>query len=278
MAISYQTQSLDTTFQAEVYLFDLWRSWSLLKKSLHLNCSTYDLRSTAWYLAQLQSDSLEKTQRTNYFLNKIGDSALFPLISVPSRYFTMLGVIEEALVVTNILESLGIPYFIGGSVASGIWGELRYTQDLDLVSDIHLDHIEDLITAFSPQFYISNSAVREAIENKQSFNLIDNYTGWKIDIFILALDSFHQNQFQRRQIVTVDEQQNTLWFSSAEDTILQKILWYHFSQKQSEQQWRDILGILKLQKDRLDVIYLRDWAHFLGISSDLETALAESGY
>ena len=190
----------------------------------------------------------------------------------------MLGVIEEALVVISVLESLGIDYFIGGSVASGIWGELRYTQDLDLIADIQQHHIKKLFKAFSPRFYISESAMREAIEEKQSFNLIDNHTGWKIDIFILASDLFHQNQFQRRQMLTVDEQKNTLWFSSAEDTILQKILWYRLSQKQSEQQWRDVLGILKLQNDRLDIEYLQHWAHFLNVYGDLEQALTQSSY
>ena len=59
---------------------------------------------------------------------------------------------------------------------------------------------------------------------------------------------------------------------------MQKILWYRLSQRQSEQQWRDILGILKLQSDRLDLKYLQDWAQSLSISQDLETALNEAGF
>lgn len=276
--VRYQTQSLDTTPDAEAHLFALWRSWDSLQKIAHLNHTTYSSRLSIWHFVQSQSNSLEQQHPVAHFLKKVG---LFPLpssVPTPPQQLTMLGVIEEALVVIPVLESLGIDYFIGGSVASGIWGELRYTQDLDLIADIQPHHLQDLVTAFSPRFYVSEIAIQEAIDRRQSFNLIDNNTGWKIDIFVLALDLFHQNQFQRRQILTVDEQNHTLWFSSAEDMILQKIIWYHLSQNQSEQQWRDILGILKLQNNRLDRIYLDHWAEVLNVSPDLKKALTESGY
>lgn len=274
----YRTQALDTTSSAELYLFNLWRSWGLLKKISCLNHSTYSTRKTAWYFAQSQSGLLNKHQQIAYFLQKIGEFP--PLSATPhlSPNLTMLGVIEEALVVIKVLESLGIPYCIGGSVASGIWGELRYTQDLDLIADLNRDHIHDLVKAFSPRFYLSDQAILDAIEHRQSFNLIDNETGWKIDIFILALDPFHQNQFQRKQKLTVDEHNHSLWIASAEDTILQKILWHRLSQRQSQQQWRDILGMLKLQNDRLEISYLKHWANFLDIGRDLEQAFIEAGY
>jgi hypothetical protein len=68
----------------------------------------------------------------------------------------------------------------------------------------------------------------------------------------------------------------TLNFSSPEDTILQKLLWYQMTQKQSAQQWRDILGIFKLQQSELDFAYLQQWANLLQLSEELEQALKES--
>ncbi len=270
---TYKTQSEDTDIISEMVLFDLWRSWSATKKAIHLNHNTLDARSTAWHIAKTTLP--HKSQQIYYFFKKILDSNHIHKLSIGDK-ITMTGVIEETLMVAKILESLGISYHVGGSVASGIWGEMRYTQDIDLVADIQESHIQLLLDAFSPRFYISEIAVREAIALALSFNLIDNETGWKIDVFILDDDPFQLSRFERKKEISVNEIGETLNFSSAEDTILQKLIWYRQTQKQSTQQWRDILGILKLQQSELDFTYLQAWAEKLQLSTELELALQES--
>jgi len=272
---SYQTQSYDTAIAAELTLFALWRSWTPTQRATHLNHNTRSARSTAWHIAKTTLASQNKIQQIRYFLKKVLDPSWIDCLEIPGD-IKMTGAIEEALIVAEILESLGISYLVGGSVASGIWGEMRYTQDIDLVADLRESQIELLINAFSPRFYISEIAIREAIELGYSFNLIDHQTGWKIDIFILTQDPFKQSIFQRRQQISVNEMGQTLNFSSPEDTILQKLLWYQMTQKQSTQQWRDILGIFKLQQSALDGAYLQQWANFLQLAPELEQALKES--
>jgi hypothetical protein len=44
----------------------------------------------------------------------------------------------------------------------------------------------------------------------------------------------------------------------------------------SERQWRDILGIIKVQQERLDKAYLHTWAIELKLSSLLARALKDS--
>ena len=44
--------------------------------------------------------------------------------------------IEVTLKVTNVLEKLGIPYLIGGSLASTLYGMVRTTQDSDIIADM----------------------------------------------------------------------------------------------------------------------------------------------
>ena len=153
----------------------------------------------------------------------------------------MTGAIEEALIVAEILESLDIAYLVSGSVASSIWGEMRYTQDIDLVADIQESQIELLINAFSPRFYINEVAIREAIKSGYSFNLIDNQTGWKIDIFILTPDPFEQSKFARRKQISVDGMGGTLDFYIPVDTILQKLTWNRSRrmETQSSHPWHD---------------------------------------
>lgn len=268
---TYKTQSEDTSIASEIILFDLWRSWSATKKALNLNQNTYNARCTAWYIAKTNT----KTQQIQYFFKKVLGSEYINKLSIGEK-ITMTGVIEETLLVAKILESIGISYHVGGSVASGIWGEMRYTQDIDLVADIQENQIPLLLEVFSPRFYISEIVIKEAIEFGQSFNLIDNETGWKIDIFILNNDPFQISRFQRKKQISIDEIGQTLNFSSPEDTILQKLIWYRKTHKQSAQQWRDILGILKLQQSNLDFIYLQQWAETLKLAKELEQVLQES--
>jgi len=274
---NYKTQSADTSIAAELILFNIWRSWTLAQRAANLNHNTCTARSTAWHMAKTTLATQSKTQQIRYFLKKVLDSNWIDRLEIQGE-IEMVGAIEEALIVAKILESLGILYLVSDSVASGIWGEMRYTQGIDLVADIQESHIDLLINACSPRFYISEIAVREALELGSSFNLLDNQTGWKIDIFVLTRDPFKQSNFQRRRQVSVDKLGQTLIFSSPEDTILQKLLWYCMTQKQSTPQWRDILGILKLQQPNLDFAYLQQWANTLQLSGELAQALKESSF
>ncbi|MFN5513702.1 MAG: hypothetical protein ACK5CA_02855 [Cyanobacteriota bacterium] len=272
---SYKTQSGDTDIASEMVVFSIWRSWDEAKKSTSLDYSTKSARTTSWYLTTAHLENRSESEKVFYFLRKVLNSDYIGLFSVGEQ-ITMTGVIEETVVVAKILDALGIPYHVGGSVASSIWGEMRYTQDIDIVADIQEGQVRSLFEAFFPRFYISEVAMREAIKLGQSFNLIDNETGWKIDIFLLDKDPFQISRFQRRKQVIVNETGESLSFSSPEDTILQKLIWYQKTDKQSSQQWRDILGILKLQQSGLDLIYLQNWAEILRLTMELEQALLES--
>jgi hypothetical protein len=53
--------------------------------------------------------------------------------------------------------------------------------------------------------------------------------------------------------------------------------WYRQGGEVSELQWRDVVGVLKLQVGRLDFQYLRHWAQELGILGLLDRAVSDSG-
>ena len=57
-------------------------------------------------------------------------------------------VAEPVLVVARLvlaLEKLGIPYVIGGSFASSIYGVPRATQDVDVVADVRAEQVDSLV-------------------------------------------------------------------------------------------------------------------------------------
>ena len=68
-----------------------------------------------------------------------------------------------------------------------------------------------------------------------------------------------------------------LFFASAEDTVLAKLEWYQKGNCMSDQQWRDLKGVLKVQSQAIDRKYLKEWATKLGVEDLLKRALEETG-
>lgn len=58
---------------------------------------------------------------------------------------------------------------------------------------------------------------------------------------------------------------------------MQKLVWMTIFQNESQKQWRDILGVIKIQQEHLDLTYLWQWSAYLNVSEQLRQALQESG-
>ncbi len=186
----------------------------------------------------------------------------------------LLAAIER---VVEALESLGVDYFIGGSVASAVFGEPRQTVDADLIARLFMHHAAHLGEKLNHEFYVDLSSIHNAIQFQSSFNLIHLQTMTKVDVFVRWRDAFGQAQFARRQKKRVGTALQELFFASAEDTVLAKLEWFRKGGEISDRQWRDIVGVLKIQSDLLDRDYLSRWADELGVAGLLRRALDEAG-
>jgi hypothetical protein len=93
------------------------------------------------------------------------------------------------------------------------------------------------------------------------------------DLYVIDNTPFAGSQMVRRQLLDV-EGMPAFWVISPEDLVLQKLLWGRESQ--SEKQWRDVLGIVKLQAENLDYDYLTEWAEQLGLVDALSICLLYS--
>ena len=185
--------------------------------------------------------------------------------------------IAVTTLVTDALETLGVMYAIGGSLASAVHGVMRATMDADLVADLRLEHIEPLANALGDTFYADIEMMREAVRHHSSFNVIHLDTMFKVDVFVAKPREFDRSQLARRQSCILSENPpRRAYITSAEDIVLAKMEWYHIGGRASDRQWRDILGVIKVQQNRLDHDYLRRMATTLGVSDLLEKALDEA--
>lgn len=183
--------------------------------------------------------------------------------------------LSVTLMVTDVLESLHVPYVIGGSMASASHGRIRTTLDVDIVAALTANDIAQLVHELHDEFYADDAMIRTAVINRGSFNLIHRATIFKVDIFVVGDRQFDRRQLERRRLQVIAPPDGKAFVASAEDVILAKLDWFRQGGEVSERQWDDIRGILDVQGDRLDVAYLRHWAADLNVADLLEQALAE---
>lgn len=183
------------------------------------------------------------------------------------------GPIALALQVATLLDELGIPYVLGGSVASSLVGEPRATMDVDLAVELGSTQAEQLVAALGAGWYVSRDAVLDAVRRRSSANLIHLRTMQKVDLFVLGDGLLDQRQLARRRRVVVGAGQGeTLWVGSPEDQILRKLWWYRLGGERSERQWRDVVAMLTVQGGRLDEADLTSAATELALTDLLERA------
>ncbi len=179
--------------------------------------------------------------------------------------------------VIDALMSLGIPYYIGGSVASSAHGIVRSTLDADIIADLQLSHVVPLANILRDKYYLNENTMREAIQRRSCFNMIYLPTMFKVDIFVTKDRPYNRTAFQKIQTKVFDEETGREFYvASPEDTILAKLEWYRLGDEISDKQWNDILGVMKVQQDALDRPYLEKWAVELGVGNLLAKAWKES--
>jgi len=185
--------------------------------------------------------------------------------------------IEVTLVVTGVFEKLGVPYLIGGSLASTLYGMVRTTQDSDIVAEMRPEHIQPFVSALEAGFYVDQEMIAESIQRNSSFNIIHHDTMFKVDVFIPRPRPFLTSQLARarRQTFTFEKEVSAK-FASPEDTILSKLEWYRMGGEASDRQWRDILGVLKTKAGDIDLEYLYHWARELKVGDLLKRALTQA--
>lgn len=182
--------------------------------------------------------------------------------------------IQVTLLVADALESFGIRYFIGGSMATAVHGVARATMDVDLVVDLSEDDIPGLLSVLGDDFFVDEQMIAGALQSGISFNMIHKETMFKVDVFPLKNRPFDLSQLERRVAYELaSEPTRKAYIASPEDNILSKLEWYRLGGEISDRQWIDVLNVLRIQGADIDIAYLKKWAKKLNLLDLLVRAL-----
>src|ERR1035438_2554720 len=168
------------------------------------------------------------------------------------------------------LNRSGMTYYLTGSMASNYWGIPRTTHDLDFVIQLPASAVAKIVSAFTPDFYIEEAAVRAAHQPPHQFNAIDTRSALKVDFWLPKPEPFDREMLRRRLRVTLFGE--PAWIATAEDVILHKLIWNRITP--SGRQLGDAAGVVAVQAEALDKNYLKQWAQELKLADQLEKLLS----
>ena len=189
----------------------------------------------------------------------------------PPLFLAMEPVIEA-------LKALSVPYYVGGSVASSAVGTARTTLDADLVADLKPKQVPVFVATLGDRYYANQEAILDAVARKSCFNVIHLATMFKVDVFAVKDRSYDRVAFERSRPreFSIGSHVGNFIVASPEDIVLNKLEWFRLGDEISQRQWHDVLGVLRVQRDRLDMSYLEEWAKALSIDGLFARAKAEA--
>ena len=168
-----------------------------------------------------------------------------------------------------LLETLAIPYAIGGSVAAMVYSETRNTIDIDLMIQIELDDLDKLISEIEAwKVYVDpfETVIEFNLPRQMPISIVDGLSGTKADIYVACETGIDVSAMERRQRKQFyDDAPIETWFLAPENVILYKLDYFRQSAGQSQKHPLDIAKMLTAVGDTLDLIYLEFWAKKLDI-------------
>jgi len=169
------------------------------------------------------------------------------------------------------LERSGFAYMLTGSLALSYYAQPRMTRDIDLVIELSGRDARSVAGLFSPEYYVSEADVNQAIAEQGMFNILHLAKVVKLDFIVRKDTAYRLHEFGRRQRVQLPGFE--AWIVSREDLILSKLLWA--KESLSELQLRDVHALLAGGADHT---YLERWAADLSVKDLLKKRSQNAGH
>ncbi|GJG87066.1 hypothetical protein tb265_22470 [Gemmatimonadetes bacterium T265] len=184
--------------------------------------------------------------------------------------------VDAAGPLLDALDAAAIQYMIAGSVAGMLYGEVRFTEDLDVIVALDPRGARRLHAAFDEQrFYVPPLEVlhEEAGRARHGhFNIYDNETGFRADVYLVGSNELEQWALEHRRAVDVGTRR--VWVSPPEYLIAHKLTYLRDSG--SPKHVRDVRAILAVSGDLLDRRLLADFVARLGVRAQWDEVVGDA--
>jgi hypothetical protein len=159
---------------------------------------------------------------------------------------------DVLLAALDTAESAPFDYLLYGGLAAGLWGEPRYTEDVDFVLFLPERHAYKFLReaarhGFSVEEDLAIQQLQVSGWARLPFG--DRKSPWHLDL-TLGDSPFDRSALGRKKKVELFDRK--VWVASPEDLLVYKLVSWR------DRDVMDVHAILKRQKS-LDVAYLRKW-------------------
>lgn len=174
--------------------------------------------------------------------------------------------------VKEALDALGVPWFVGGSMAACCRGHGRPARDIDIIAPgLQDEHGKYLHGALNVEFF----GGEETLDGVRVYNFVHRESAWKIDVFMPALGQYEGEALERRAQFDLFGDSTEFWVENSEDVVLSRLRWIKSSGRR-KLAWADAVGVLRASA--FDGFRnLHRWAPRFGAADLLEDAIAEAG-
>ena len=163
--------------------------------------------------------------------------------------------------VIDVLEAVGAKYAIWGGLAVVVYGEPRFTQDMDILLAANSFRLDKFVQRLQETHYHVDEA---AVQNAMSggfFNVIHLHWHIKTDFYV-PTEPILNAAIEKRVYFPFDEMRRAAYIT-AEDAIITKLRAYQDSQ--STRHLDDISSIIKIQASELNVTQIEQAIAPLGL-------------
>lgn len=164
--------------------------------------------------------------------------------------------------VIDVLEAVGATYAIWGGMAVVMYGEPRYTLDMDILLSPRQFPVKPFVQRLtSTHYHVDEQAVQNAVHLGGFFNVIHLHYHIKTDFYV-PVEPELKAMIAERQYEAFDEMRQAAYVSTS-SLVVAKLRAYENTQ--STRHLDDIAGLIRMRGKKLDVAQIEVAAANLGV-------------